>query len=76
MTNGVKKIIFSDNGIGIDLEKVKDKIFGLHETFHENIDGKGVGLYLVQTHVRAMGGDIFVESELDKGTTFAFTLKA
>ncbi|TKB97553.1 PAS domain-containing sensor histidine kinase [Pedobacter cryophilus] len=75
-TNGLKQIVFSDNGVGLDLEKVKDKIFGLNQTFHQNIDGKGVGLYLVQSHVRAMGGEISVDSELGKGTTFTFTLKA
>jgi PAS domain S-box-containing protein len=74
--DGQKQIVFSDNGIGLDLEKVKDKIFGLNQTFHHNTDGKGVGLYLVQSHVRAMGGDVLVNSELGKGSTFTITLKA
>lgn len=74
-TNGIKQIVFSDNGMGLDLKKVNDKIFGLNETFHQNIDGKGVGLYLVKTHILAMGGEISVDSKLDYGTTFTISLK-
>lgn len=73
--NGKHQLLISDNGLGIDLEQVKDKIFGLNQSFHNNIDSKGVGLYLVKTHINAMGGEIEVESEVDKGTTFTITFK-
>ncbi len=45
-----KKLIitFKDNGIGIDLEKNKNKIFGLYQCFHNHPDSKGFGLYLVK----------------------------
>ncbi len=59
-----------DNGMGFDMEKVKDKIFGLHQNFHNHADSKGVGLYLVHSHVTNLGGNIQVESEPDKGTKF------
>jgi signal transduction histidine kinase len=36
-------LTFSDNGIGIDLKRNKDKVFGL---FHDYPDSKGLGLYL------------------------------
>ncbi|WP_437399378.1 PAS domain-containing protein [Flagellimonas lutimaris] len=60
----------SDNGIGIDLDKYGDKIFGMYKTFHNREDAKGFGLYLVRNQIEAMGGSITVQSEIDKGTTF------
>lgn len=59
-----------DNGLGIDLEKYGNKLFGLHKTFHENKEAKGVGLFLTKTQIETMGGNIIVESEVDKGSTF------
>lgn len=60
-----------DNGMGIDLEKNKEKIFGLYKRFHGNeIDGKGVGLHLVKTHAESLGGRVEVESKLNEGTEF------
>lgn len=60
----------TDNGRGFDMEKVKDRIFGMHQRFHEHNDSKGIGLYLVHHHVTIMGGSITVNSEPDKGTSF------
>jgi signal transduction histidine kinase len=60
----------SDNGLGIDLEKNGNKIFGFHKTFHRHAEAKGVGLFLTKTQVEAMGGKISIESEVDKGTRF------
>nr|WP_315199466.1 PAS domain-containing protein [uncultured Flavobacterium sp.] len=59
-----------DNGLGIDLEKHKDSIFGLYKTFHRNNDARGVGLYLTKNQIENMGGKIEVESTLNVGTTF------
>src|SRR5690606_33156073 len=41
------ELIFSDNGIGMDMEKVKHDIFGLYKRFHNHSESKGIGLYLV-----------------------------
>jgi len=68
-------LIFKDNGIGIDMERNRDKIFGLYQRFHNYPDSKGLGLYLVKSQVETMGGSIQVESEVDKGTTFTLTFK-
>lgn len=68
-------ITFKDNGIGIDLERNKDKIFGLYQRFHDYADSKGLGLYLVKSQVESMGGTISVESEVGKGTSFIITFK-
>jgi signal transduction histidine kinase len=67
------EMIFEDNGMGFDMGKVKDKNFGLHQTFHHNEDSKGIGLYLVHTHVTSLGGKVSVESEVGKGTKFTIT---
>jgi PAS domain S-box-containing protein len=63
-------ITFKDSGIGIDLNKNKDKIFGLYQRFHNYPDSKGLGLYLVKSQVESMGGTISVASTVGKGTTF------
>jgi PAS domain S-box-containing protein len=68
-------ISFKDNGIGIDLEKNKDKIFGLYQRFHNHPDSKGLGLYLVKSQVESMGGTIKVDSKTGKGTTFTLIFK-
>lgn len=68
-------LTFKDNGIGIDLQRNKDKIFGLYQRFHNHPDSKGLGLYLVKSQVEAMGGTITVESEIGKGTIFTIIFK-
>jgi len=73
--DGTTKLLFSDNGIGMNMERVKNKIFGLYQRFHNNADAKGIGLYLVHSQVTALGGKIEVESEVGVGTTFIITFK-
>ncbi|QOG04189.1 PAS domain-containing protein [Flavobacterium sp. MDT1-60] len=68
-------LTFKDNGIGIDLERNRDKIFGLYQRFHNYPDSKGLGLYLVKSQVETMGGTISIDSEVNKGTTFIITFK-
>ncbi len=63
-------IEISDNGLGIDLARVKGKLFGLYKRFHPHIDGKGLGLHLVKTQVDLLDGKIEVNSQVGKGTTF------
>ena len=74
--NNFKRIQIEKMNQKIDsLEKVKNKIFGLHQKFHEHKDSHGIGLYLVYNHVTDMGDQIEVESEIGKGTTFIIKLK-
>jgi PAS domain S-box-containing protein len=63
----------TDNGVGIDMTQFGEKLFGLHKTFHEHKDARGVGLFLIKTQIEALGGSIKAESEVDKGTTFIIT---
>ncbi len=60
-----------DNGLGIDLTKHRENLFNLYKRFHDHVEGKGLGLYLVKTEMDALGGKIEVESEENKGTRFA-----
>jgi PAS domain S-box-containing protein len=73
--NGRDQLIFADNGLGFDMEKVKDKIFGLHQKFHDHKDSKGIGLYLVHSHITSLYGKISVESKINEGTTFTMSFK-
>lgn len=73
--NNVEVLEVSDNGIGIDLKRNSEKIFGLYKTFNNNPDSRGIGLFITRNQVEAMGGEINVESELNIGTTFKIYLK-
>lgn len=68
-------LVFKDNGIGIDLTRNGDKVFGLYQRFHNYPDSKGLGLYLVKSQVETMGGTIDIESEVNIGTTFTLIFK-
>ena len=68
-------LFFQDNGLGIDLKKHGDKLFGMYKTFHRHDDSRGIGLFLTKNQVESMGGKITVESEVNIGTTFKITFK-
>ena len=61
-----------DNGLGIDLEKYGDQLFGLYKTFHRNKESRGIGLYITKNQMEAMKGKITVDSAPGQGTTFKF----
>ncbi|MBT8310629.1 MAG: PAS domain-containing sensor histidine kinase [Flavobacteriaceae bacterium] len=71
------KLSIRDNGIGIDLEKYGEQLFGMYNTFHNQsgVDSRGIGLYLTRSQLETFGGSIEVESELGKGSTFILTFK-
>ena len=69
-------VIFSDNGLGLDMEKADGKIFGLNQSFHDHQDSKGIGLYLVNNYMNSLGGKIKIESEVDAGTTFFLNFRS
>ncbi|MFE3847841.1 PAS domain S-box protein [Flavobacterium sp. LB3P45] len=70
LENEINVLQISDNGVGIDLVKNADKIFGMYKTFSNNSDAKGIGLFITKNQIDAMGGNITVESEPNIGTTF------
>jgi PAS domain S-box-containing protein len=67
-------IHFKDNGLGIDLEKKGDQIFGFYKRFHNHVEGKGLGLFMVKSQLEMLGGRIEVISSLGKGTEFTIYL--
>lgn len=69
------RVEVTDNGLGIDLEKYKEKLFGMYKTFHNNKDSKGLGLFMSKNQIEAMGGKIEVESEINNGSTFKIYIK-
>ncbi len=74
-TKGFLKLYFADNGLGINLQRHGDKIFGLYQRFHHHPDSKGLGLYIINSQIRALGGMIDVQSEEGVGTTFIVSFK-
>lgn len=72
--NGFVVISVKDNGIRIDESKF-DAIFSKYYRLENDIEGSGIGLYLVKEIVNNAGGKILVKSQLDKGTEFLVFLK-
>jgi signal transduction histidine kinase len=70
MLNKVLVLSVQDNGRGIDLERYGDQLFQLFRRFHPEVDGLGMGLYLVNRLVHQAGGKIEVTSVEGEGTTF------
>jgi len=74
---GCVEISVSDTGVGIDEESIK-KLFSIDKNVSRkgtaNEEGTGLGLLLCKEMVEKHGGRITVESEVGKGTRFAFTI--
>jgi PAS domain S-box-containing protein len=68
--NGYSVLSVSDNGLGIDLQRHGDDIFGMYKTFHGNADASGIGLFITRFQIESMDGRIEVESEEGQGSVF------
>lgn len=68
-------LTYNDNGSGIDLVKNGDKVFGLYKKFNHDVEGKGMGLFMVKTQIEALGGKISIDSEPLKGITFTIVFE-
>jgi len=74
---GIALVEISDNGAGIpkeDLPYVFERFYRVDKSRARSTGGTGLGLTISKEIVEAHGGDIFVESEEGKGSTFSFTL--
>lgn len=72
--SGMVCIEFTDDGIGVDLDKFRDKLFGFYKRFHSHVEGKGLGLHLIKKQIDALDGRIEVDSVVGRGTTFKVLL--
>jgi len=71
--NDCIKIVVKDNGTGMK-EEVRKKIFDPFFTTKQVGEGTGLGLSIVLGIVQEHGGDIFIDSEWNKGTSFTLSL--
>jgi signal transduction histidine kinase len=66
-----------DHGPGIapeDMDKLFKKFVRLSKSLTTNVRGTGLGLWICKEYVKAMGGEIWVESEINGGADFQFCL--
>lgn len=61
-------LLFQDNGKGIDMEQHGADLFSLYKRIDTSIEGKGMGMFMIKTHVEDLGGSISLESQPGKGT--------
>ena len=66
-----------DEGYGISAEQQQylfERFYRVKTAQTEQIEGLGLGLYITSEIIKQHGGQIWVESELEKGSTFYFSL--
>ena len=74
---GALQVDVADTGIGIapsDTARVFDRFYRVDSPQVQEVGGSGLGLSIVKMFVELLGGRIWVESELGRGSTFSFTL--
>ena len=62
-----------DNGLGFNVREHRENLFKLYKRFHTHVDGKGLGLFLIKTQLETLGGEIDIQSELNRGTVVTIT---
>ncbi len=67
-------LTFTDNGLGMNKAQVK-KLFSMFKRFHPQVEGTGIGLYMVKRIIENNAGKIEVDSEEGKGTEFRIYFK-
>ena len=71
------RVNVSDTGIGIpeqDISRIFERFYRVDKARSREMGGTGLGLAIAKHIVQSHNGDVFVESELEKGSTFSFTL--
>jgi PAS domain S-box-containing protein len=77
LLNEEVKFIVSDTGIGIpkeELENIFSRFYRVKNEVNDVTSGSGIGLPIAQHYIQLLGGELHIESEPGKGTTFWFKL--
>lgn len=79
LAEGSLEFYVRDTGIGISptsIEKVFDRFVQVNASYSGKYEGAGLGLAIAKSYVELLDGRIWVESEVEKGSTFHFTIPA
>ncbi len=76
VTDGMLLVTVTDNGIGIDTGRYAGELFKPYRRFTATKSGKGLGLFLVKSHVEVLHGTISLESTPGNGSTFKIAFPA
>jgi signal transduction histidine kinase len=63
------RLLVQDNGIGIPADQ-HEKIFGIFQRANRDFDGTGIGLAIVKKAAARIGGNVGLQSEPGRGSTF------
>jgi chemotaxis family two-component system sensor kinase Cph1 len=63
-----------DNGLGMDIVKHREKVFGIFKRLNDTVEGSGIGLYIIKRLIEENGGTIDASSEVDKGSIFTIII--
>ncbi len=77
LENGSVKILISDTGIGIPKDKIDliwKEFYQVSQGLSREFEGQGLGLSIAKKFVEKLGGNISVQSELNRGSTFTIIL--
>jgi PAS domain S-box-containing protein len=75
--DGVLQVDVEDTGIGVspgDVDRIFDRFYRADHPIVQEAEGTGLGLAIVKMFVEMLGGEIWVESKIDVGSRFSFTL--
>ncbi len=70
-SEGFSCLKIKDNGLGVDMKRYGDLMFGMYKTFHQNKESRGIGLYITKSQIESMKGKVSVESEVGVGSIFS-----
>lgn len=74
VVNNKTILTFSDNTMGIDPKKDRDRVLEMYKSFQDHANAKGTWLFLAKSQVESLGGNLEIQSVANEGTAFKITL--